>query len=56
MFQSIFQGVRAVMYNSHEERTMIQAVSGNVEVPSVVVGIGSDIPEVVDAARAKEKV
>ena len=29
MFQPIFRGVRALMYNSHEERAMIQAVSGN---------------------------
>jgi glycosyltransferase involved in cell wall biosynthesis len=55
MFQSIFRGVRALMYNSHEERTMIRAVSGNVEVPSVVVGIGSDVPQNPQPARFRQK-
>ena len=55
MFGPIFRGVRAIMYNSYEEQALIQAVASNAHVPGVVVGIGSDIPEVVDAARAKEK-
>ena len=45
IFQPLFRGVRAVMYNSPEERAMIHAVSGNQQVPGVVVGIGSDVPE-----------
>ena len=44
MFQPLFRGVRALMYNSFEERAMIQHVSGR-EGPSVVVGVGSEIPE-----------
>jgi glycosyltransferase involved in cell wall biosynthesis len=32
------------MYNSPEERAMIQAVARNHDVPGVVVGIGSDVP------------
>ncbi len=44
IFRSIFRGVGALMYNSPEERAMIQAVSRNGELPSVVVGVGSDIP------------
>jgi glycosyltransferase involved in cell wall biosynthesis len=55
MFQSIFRGVRALMYNSHEERTMIQAVSGNLDVPGVVVGIGSDVPQNPQPARFRQK-
>ena len=39
----IFRGVRALMYNSPEERRMIQAVSDNHDVSGVVVGIGSEI-------------
>ena len=45
IFGPIFRGVRAVMYNSPEERAMIQAVAGNPTVPGVVVGVGSDVPE-----------
>ena len=55
MFGPIFRGVRAIMYNWYEEQALIQAVASNAHVPGVVVGIGSDIPEAVDAARAKEK-
>ena len=33
IFQPVFRGVRALMYNSPEERAMIQAVSGNQDVP-----------------------
>jgi glycosyltransferase involved in cell wall biosynthesis len=53
LFQPIFRGVRAIMYNSLEERAAIQAVSHNHSVPGVVVGIGSAIPTTVDAARAR---
>ena len=55
MFRAIFQGVRAVMYNSHEERTMIQAASGNHDLPSVVVGIGSDIVQSPQPGRFRQK-
>lgn len=40
----IFRAVRALMYNSPEEKRLIQTVSANHDVPGVVVGIGSDIP------------
>jgi glycosyltransferase involved in cell wall biosynthesis len=55
IFQSMFRGVRAIMYNSFEERRAIQAVSGNEDVPGVVVGIGSDVPPDVSAERARLK-
>ena len=45
MFAPIFRGVRALMYNSHEERAMIQHVARTADVPGVVVGVGSDVPE-----------
>ncbi len=55
MFGPIFRGVRAIMYNSYEEQALIQAVASNAHVPGVVVGIGSDIPDAVDAGHAREK-
>jgi glycosyltransferase involved in cell wall biosynthesis len=55
IFQPLFRGVRALMYNSPEERTMIQAVSGNHDVPGVVVGVGSDVPAQTKPARFREK-
>jgi glycosyltransferase involved in cell wall biosynthesis len=51
VFGPVFRGVRAIMYNSPEERTMIQAVAGNSDVPGVVVGIGSEVPARTDAGR-----
>ena len=50
IFPPVFRGVRAVMYNSPEERALIDAVSGTATAPGVVVGVGSEIPGA-DAAR-----
>jgi len=55
IFQPIFRGVRGIMYNSAEERASINAVSGNDDVPGVVVGVGSVIPPSVEPARARQK-
>ncbi|HYN08726.1 MAG TPA: glycosyltransferase family 4 protein [Vicinamibacterales bacterium] len=44
IFAPVFRGVRAVMYNSFEERALIQGVSGRTG-PGVVVGVGSEIPD-----------
>jgi glycosyltransferase involved in cell wall biosynthesis len=43
------------MYNSFEERAMIRALASNDHVPGVVVGVGSEVPAHVDAARARQK-
>ncbi len=53
IFQPIFRGVRAIMYNSFEERAAITALSGNDHVPGVIVGVGSDVPAQVAPARAR---
>jgi len=45
LFGPVFRGVNALMYNSPEERAMIQTASQNHDVPSVVVGVGSNVPE-----------
>ena len=50
-----FRNVRAVMYNSHEERALIQEVSDNRHVPGVIVGVGSDVPETAAAARFRAR-
>lgn len=55
LFQPVFRGIRALMYNSWEERTLINAASGNTNVPGVVVGVGSDIPEQTNPARFRQK-
>jgi glycosyltransferase involved in cell wall biosynthesis len=55
IFKPLFRSVRAIMYNSPEERAMIQAVAGNDTVPGVVVGIGSDVPNNTQTARFRQK-
>jgi glycosyltransferase involved in cell wall biosynthesis len=51
IFGPTFRGVRGIMYNSPEERAMIQAAANNALVPGVVVGVGSDVPERTDPNR-----
>jgi glycosyltransferase involved in cell wall biosynthesis len=55
LFGPVFRGVRALMYNSFEERSMIQAVSGNTQVPNVIVGIGSEVPAHTVPERFRKK-
>jgi glycosyltransferase involved in cell wall biosynthesis len=51
IFGPVFRGVRALMYNSPEERAMILRAADNHAVPGVVVGVGSDVPARTDPAR-----
>jgi glycosyltransferase involved in cell wall biosynthesis len=51
IFRPVFRGVRALMYNSPEERAMIQAATSNADVPGVVVGVGSEVPDRTDPER-----
>jgi glycosyltransferase involved in cell wall biosynthesis len=55
MFGPVFRSVRACMYNSFEERALIQTVAKNTDVPGIVVGIGSDIPPHSSAFRFRQK-
>ena len=55
IFHPIFRGVRGIMYNSFEERAMIQALSSNAAVPGVVVGVGSEVPAEVAPERTRRK-
>lgn len=55
IFGPLFRGVRALMYNSPEERAMIQAAARNHSVPGVVVGVGSDVPERTEPERFRRK-
>jgi glycosyltransferase involved in cell wall biosynthesis len=55
IFGPVFRGVRGIMYNSYEERAMIQAATRNEQVPGVVVGVGSDVPSRTDPARFRRR-
>jgi glycosyltransferase involved in cell wall biosynthesis len=55
IFQDVFRSVRAIMYNSPEERAMIHAVAGNHDVPGVVVGVGSEVAQNPQPSRFRQK-
>ena len=55
IFGATFRAARAIMYNSHEERALIQAVSANHHVPGVVVGVGSEAPAHTSARRFRQR-
>jgi glycosyltransferase involved in cell wall biosynthesis len=55
LFPPVFRGVRAIMYNSFEERALIQQVSNNRAVPGVVVGVGSEVPSRTDPERFRKR-
>ena len=55
LFPPVLRGVRAIMYNSMEERAQLQAASSNQHVPGVVVGVGSEIPERTNAQSARAR-
>jgi glycosyltransferase involved in cell wall biosynthesis len=55
IFGPVFRGVRALMYNSPEERAMILGAGGSASVPGVVVGVGSDVPDRTDPERFRRQ-
>ena len=55
LFGPAFRGVRGILYNSFEERALIQEISGNHAVPGVVVGVGSEVPDQASAPRFRER-
>lgn len=55
IFGPVFRAVDGIMYNSLEERAMIEAATGNGGVPGVVVGVGSEIPDRTNAERFRAK-
>ena len=58
IFKDLLRKPRAIVYDSIEERAMIQTVSGNEPVPSDLIGVGTEIPERYsgEAFRRKYKV
>src|SRR5205807_8907358 len=45
VFGELFRAPRGLLYLTPEERSLVQGVSGNASVPSVVVGSGINVPE-----------
>ncbi len=55
LFKDLFNLPGAIIYNSYEEKEMINRVSGNYSVPGDVVGVGSDIAKNFSPELFREK-
>jgi len=55
IFKELFRKPRAFVYNSVEEREMINALSRNEVIPGDVVGVGTEIPEEYSSERFRKK-
>jgi glycosyltransferase involved in cell wall biosynthesis len=55
IFKPLLAGVRGVVYLTPEERDLVNGVSGNDGVPSIVAGSGSEIPARVEPERFLQK-
>jgi glycosyltransferase involved in cell wall biosynthesis len=54
LFRDLFRKPRAFVYNSEEERRMIQTLSQNQDVPGLVVGVGTELPPAASAERFRQ--
>ena len=55
LFKDLFSLPSAIIYNSHEEKELINKISGNMGVPGDIVGVGSEIPESFDPQSFRDK-
>ena len=55
LFPPLFHSPQAIVYNSVEERAMIQGCAGNKEVPGDVVGVGSELPQRLDPEGFRQR-
>ena len=55
IFADVFRGVRAILYDSPEEQSLVQSVTANHDVPQVVVGAGADVPQSPQPARFRAR-
>ena len=53
IFGPVLRSAGAIMYNSPEERALIEHLADTQEVPAVTVGVGSQVPEHTDPDRAR---
>lgn len=55
MFRDTFRLPGAIVYNSPEEKSLINRVSDNGNVPGLVVGVGSEIPQHFDVRGFRDR-
>ena len=54
IFRDLLKLPRAFIYNSHEEKAMINDASGNDDVPGDIVGVGTVVPETSSEERFRK--
>jgi glycosyltransferase involved in cell wall biosynthesis len=54
-YRALFHAPRAIVYNTEEERAMVQRRFRNARIPSEVLGVGVDVPEGADAERFRAR-
>jgi glycosyltransferase involved in cell wall biosynthesis len=55
IFPPVFRMPRGLVYNSLEEKAMIEGIASNQDVPSDVVGVGSELPASLDAVGFRRR-
>jgi glycosyltransferase involved in cell wall biosynthesis len=55
IFGDVFRGARAILFDSPEERSLVQAVCAAQDVPSAVVGAGADVAQSPQPGRFRQK-
>jgi glycosyltransferase involved in cell wall biosynthesis len=55
MFKELFRKPRAYIYNSYEEKEMINSLSQNEDIPGDIVGVGTIVPDKVYPEEVKKK-
>jgi glycosyltransferase involved in cell wall biosynthesis len=55
IFSDLFQNARAILFDSREEQSLVQAVCGAAATPSAVIGAGVDVPQNPQPARFRQK-
>lgn len=55
IFPPMLRSVRGFMFNSPEERALLQAVAGSDDTPGVVVGVGSEVPAATNPDRFRQR-
>jgi hypothetical protein len=55
IFRDVFQGARAILFDSPEERSLIDAVCAAHDVPNAVIGAGADVAQNPQPARFRHK-
>jgi glycosyltransferase involved in cell wall biosynthesis len=55
IFADVFQGARAILFDSPEERSLVHAVCAAQDVPSAVIGAGADVAQNPQPGQFRQK-